>query len=568
MAKIASSKLYGSGKPDKPPSDRLSGNNKNEEMSPIRTSPRRRKNLAGEEVKVEVVEKSKGRKPSAPKFNESKTKREEVRVIQSAEVTKAKTPKKTKAPKSPKSSKPKTELEPVIIERDEPVLAAEVVEPTEEEALSEMMDYVESIQAEVVENSPIFELDGNVEYEDYVEAATEGFHYDDEVEGEGEGGEDYESDALNEEEYNDQFKYTSMSVKNRLAQYFERQETSSVSDHPPTQKSQIWNRMKNWISVNFKDLSGFTVECTKRLVEEIGKRLESGKTAAAEEPEANNEQDERNRVIEDGETRLMDYEEDADYNENINENVYEHEQVEFVPESAPEIVDRQEIEVSGSFHSLPPENDVTAVLPARTSFESDVMDSRLTELVLFFAKCTESTPVPAIYEHLEEFFTLKGCNSLNFTEKQLISGVLKDFLTERDEEEEQHSAGGGIPVYELSAPAVSPKRVKVLPGSGIRFRAPKFTEEEERRLEELEQARQRNLISSNTPRISTFSTPSQRSKLQKKLLAPETTAEIIEGMPANRGRVTFGVGGKKDKNDSVSSAIEDIISQRVRSSED
>lgn len=596
MAKIASSKPYGSGTKSK--SKTTTPKRKNSErkeveevVNPVRTSPRRRK-IEGEPEVAEIIPQltgKKGKKPAAPKFNEPTQK------------------------KKSSASRRKSLIEPAIVEAGEP-------EPEYNEKVSEYeakqdgefeFDYVESVQSSSIynplesetyeENSPIFEEEAEQDTEDIVEEETnssEEFHYDEEEE-------DYESnenlsEALNEEEYNDQFKYTSESVKARLAQYFNRQERAlssaissltSSSSSSSNLRSQMWNRMKNWVSDNLivsaRELSEITMEYTKKAVEEISKRLEVKKNeenvlvidtdepgdaqfmdqigeAYMDEPRIyeiiENENEIRDDTVQDLDeseckrARLMDYEEgEEDRTVIISNNEAENTM------KAPNQPSNH-----SSFHSIPVSEGSQNVLTETTSaanyalntFKSDVMESRLTELVLFFAKCTNDTPLPSIYEHLEEFFTLKGENSLNFTEKQLISGVIKEYLTERQSERKEAEVPIAVPQYPMTES--SPKRIKVLPSSGVRFRAPKFTAEEEARLEELEQIRQKNLAASN---VSRMSTPMQRSKLQKKLLAPEQTAEELEKMPLSKGRISF----KKDKKteDSVSSAIEDIISQKV-----
>ena len=159
---------------------------------------------------------------------------------------------------------------------------------------------------------------------------------------------------------------------------------------------------------------------------------------------------------------------------------------------------------------------------------------------------------------------------MNFTEKQLVSTVIRDYLTEKPvsvaeseltEMMMMGNTGKSNTGYEpIMMTGSSPKRVKVLPSSGIRFRAPKFTPEEEALLEELEQARLQQQQKTSSKLTTALATPSQRSKLQKKLLNPEMTAEMIHSLPDNRGRI--GVGEKR-KADSVSDAIEDIIAQKV-----
>ena len=273
----------------------------------------------------------------------------------------------------------------------------------------------------------------------------------------------------------------------------------------------------------------------------------------------------RTKLMDDIDAENQEYEEYEEYEEEEQED-FEMIQNSFIRNKPISLAQSQKSSLKSSYHSIPAD-ETLLITPQKQentpkSVYNEVMDSRLTEIVLFFAKCTKDTPISSIYEHLEEFFTLKGENSLNLTEKQLVSSVIKDFLTEKDEITSNNLSPVPVPAYEpIFVSSESPKRIKILSGSGIRFRAPKFTAEEEVRLEELEQVRQKNLaalVANN--RISTLSTPQQRSKLQRKLLAPEMTAELIEGMPENRVKSS----NTKNKTDSVSSAFENIISQKVK----
>ena len=638
MAKIASSKPYGSGKaktPTKPTTKK-----EIEVTSPVRTSPRRRKSIAPEEtaVQLEEVKKTmKEKKPAPPKFSESKKKTTEA------------SPKKPKSPKTPGRGRRKSALEPVILESEtaekdnetEGIVESyqisvnsseksadeidEIFKPvdsshfgTEEEQEEEYLeDYVEAVYQQEREessastsiyeedNSPI--LGNNVqEDEEYFVDEQEttpsdeemAFHFDEE---EIESSEGSNSEALDEEIYNeqqDQLRYNSSTVRLRLAQYFQRQE--SALNTASSLKNQLWTKMKEWVSVNVipsaKELGEVTVEYTKKAIETISKRLEK----RAEQDEANAEAEmvdddvsvyeDEPRIYEITDDQEGDYEDEmeVDLEEDIEmdhkkaklmeEPVDNCEHEEFEEQEQDRDISHTAYEPSSlqsSYHSVPAAIDETLIMesqtpqkqnlenyPVRTTSSSDavyneVMDSRLTEIVLFFAKCTGDTPISSIYEHLEEFFTLKGENSLNFTEKQLVSSVIKDFLTEKDEQL-ANLLPPPVPVYEPVVPVDSPKRIKVLSG-GIRFRAPKFTAEEEARLEEMEKLRQKNMATAAN-RISTLSTPQQRSKIQRKLLAPEMTAEFIERLPENRGKAS----SIKNKADSVSSAIEDIISQKVK----
>jgi hypothetical protein len=640
MAKIASSKPYGSGKA-KTPTKSSANKKETEVVSPIRTSPRRRKSEAAETVEqekevqleLEGVKKSGGRgeKPRPPTFSGSKKK-----VVEA----------KPKSPKTPGRGRRKSALEPVVLSSEieyEPVVEAGATSEevsadeidnifkyiiqtsaTEEESYDGEEDYVGSIhqqereesnlilerRQEEEENSPIFEeeevtrevTDENLEdFEHETTPSDEeiAFHFD---EDEVEFSEGSNSEALNEEEYNDQFRYNSSNVRLRLAQYFQRQESASSSES--SLKNQLWTRMKEWVSTSVissaKELGEVTVEYTKKAIEQIAKRLEkkdgreelnnSDVSVYEDEPiiyeitEEEQVQEEdlgtydemdfgqgRVDVDVDGHgavdeecdnkrIKLMENDKDLDFEMMhspfvLNSSAHKQQQQQANSHS-------QSSSFKSSYHSVPADETLMFTPQKQENSQkpvySEVMDSRLTEIVLFFAKCTRNTPISSIYEHLEEFFTLKGRNSLNLTEKQLVSSVIKDFLTEKDEAIKVPS----VPAYEPAViPNESPKRIKVLSGSGIRFRAPKFTAEEEARLEELEQARRKNLATSaSNNKISALSTPQQRSKIQRKLLTPEATAEFIEGMPENRGKAS----NTKIKADSVSSAIEEIICQKVK----
>lgn len=632
MAKIASSKPYGSGKV-KTPTKSLEKKKEIEVVSPIRTSPRRRKSEAAEtgeqEKGTEKIEVKKtgvrGEKPKPPTFSGSKKK-----IIEA----------KPKSPKTPGRGRRKSVLEPVVLTsaiESEPAVEAEgtseetsadeidnifkymsQTSATEEEFYDDdeeedgEEDYVGSIHRREREelnlilerqemeddedgNSPIFDEEEEVNHEvpnenleefEHVTTPSDeevAFHFD---EDEIESSEGSNSEALNEEEYNAQFRYNSSNVRLRLAQYFQRQESALSS--ASSLKNRLWTRMKEWVSTSVissaKELGEVTVEYTKKAIEQITKRLEkkdgprelndNDVSVYEDEPiiyEITEEEQEEEEVLgtydemdfgQGGHVNVDGHEECDNKRIKLMENEEDFEMLHspFVLNS-PVHKQSQSSSLKSSYHSVPADetlmfNPQKQENPQKPVY-SEVMDSRLTEIVLFFAKCTRDTPIASIYEHLEEFFTLKGENTLNLTEKQLVSSVIKDFLTEKDEAVKVPT----VPAYE---PAVkvneSPKRIKVLSGSGIRFRAPKFTAEEEARLEELEQARRKNLtafVSNN--KISVLSTPQQRSKIQRKLLTPEATAEFIEGMPENRGKAS----NTKNEADSVSSAIEEIICQKV-----
>lgn len=637
MAKVASSKPYGSGKrnivtetdPENQPQNYV---------SPIRTSPRRKRNNDNDNDNDEMIDKTsvkisekKTKKssssssiPEPPRFNDPKKKQQK----------KVSTPQKVKSTsKSPKSSvRRKSALEPIVLnenyinsdksqevnlnesERDFVTETTEKEEENsnEEEAeQEELFDYVESIQQE---NSPIFEENVAEEDEnDYVNyeeiEETEEIEYIEEPEEENEFNYEEEDEISRSigAESKDQFKYTSESVRARLAQYFNRFErsSSSVSNDSTLSvitsssgRSELWNRVKDWISERVipsaLEISEATVEYTKKAIESISKRLESNRN------NLNDAKSNDNEVIEDYETLsssgsnelsspkiyeiIEDYQDDFPEESEIeNESkkvktMWDYEMYN-ADSNENEIEPKEEVFIGSkesSYHSLPADQDVTLIFdqsddkpqsthvpnfPAKASIiNSDILDSRLTEIVLFFAKCTNQTSLPSIYEHLEEFFTLKGENSLNFTEKQLVSGVIRDYLTETPSQASDHNSA---PIYEpilMPGESQTPKRIKTLSNSGIRFRAPKFTPEEETRLEELEQARLLQQQKTSSKLTTSLATPSQRSKLQRKLLNPANMVEMMESLPEARGRIG---ATEKRKSDSVSDAIEDIISQKV-----
>ena len=634
MAKVASSKPYGSGKrnsaqteSDHPPKDQIPG-------SPIRTSPRRKKSTVNEEATEIIADNSKDNKkgkttliPEPPRFTDTKKLSQKQ-----AKTPQKKATKSAKSPKTPKSGggRRKSAREPIILsEAEEREEREEREEETsgelEQDQEQDLIDYVESIHQE---NRAMFEEqvedEEYIDYEGGTEATddTEDFHYDeDELTGEYD-----ESEESNESEYNDQFKYTSESIRSRLSQYFNRQE-STITNTPTTSssaftslttstgRSQLWNNMKDWISdrviPSAREIGEVTVDYTRRAIGQISKRLEStDKTETASEiddfdgDEYVQEEEISVSMSEDSNPKIYEITDDfRDEGQDEPLEQFEHkrskmEDYEMQPDSNVDShnVDSFNLESKGSsYHSFMSQHDVTLVMeptvneelstPGRSTeaqvhqqqwqstssmIQSDILNSRLTEIVLFLAKCSKDTSLPSIYEHLEELFTLKGENSLNFTEKQLVSTVIGDYLTEKPvsvaeseltEMMMMGNTGKSNTGYEpIMMTGSSPKRVKVLPSSGIRFRAPKFTPEEEALLEELEQARLQQQQKTSSKLTTALATPSQRSKLQKKLLNPEMTAEMIHSLPDNRGRI--GVGEKR-KADSVSDAIEDIIAQKV-----
>lgn len=645
MAKVASSKPYGSGK-------RSSTADPDPVDSPIRTSPRRRKSGAAAEEETKKAGSKKSSAPTPPRFTDTKKPRKGEKVRTPLKID------ASKPAKSPKTPRRKSALEPVIL-NEEPVVEEQ------EDQEDEVIDYVESINQE--NNSQVTEepYDDAEEYtEEYAEDTednvytdtvyneeqdddvyteeelveseyteeTEEFHYDEDDNRRGYNGQS-DSEGLNEEGYNEQFKYTSESVRSRLSQYFNRHESGPMTTPTaPPPVSQLWTRMKDWISERVIPSAREIGVYTKRTIEQISRRLErrppnTVDVAEYDDSAADIEYDEEyENVYEDLNEHVY-----ADDNERIyaddNEHIYgeEDEHVsgsesgsdtsspkiyeitedngdqEYFSESTNPIIEEdynmeedEPVPVieskESSYHSLmhdvtlimepiepvlttrtpekPPQTQTQTQFPqsqisqsTSSMMNSDILDSRLTEIVLFLAKCSKTTPLPSIYEHLEELFTLKGEKSLNFTEKQLVSTVIRDLLTEKA----SGAGAGDAPVYEAVVMAHggergSPKRIKVLPSSGIRFRAPKFTAEEEARLEEMEQARLQKTMSKLT---ASLATPSQRSKMQKKLLNPESTVEMMETMRENVGRI--GATEKKRKgDDGISSAIEDIISQKVK----
>ena len=588
MAKVASSKPYGSGKRNAVPS----------EASPIRTSPRRKKSGI-EEVEAVQPKKKNGSAgiPEPPRFNDAKKQQNPLQPVKTPAKKPGKPFKSPKTPKTPKSSgRRKSALEPVIL-NEEPKETTEGFEVESSE--DELIDYVESINRQ--DNSPIYEeqevmgIGENINDEapgetEYIEERTEyteetgDFHYDEEEP----GGYD-QSEGLNESEYNDQFQYTSESVRARLSQYFNRHESRAANNSTATSalttatgRSQLWNRIKDWISDRVIPGAREIGEYTKKAIEQISRRIES-------KPEEDFTEEQYETALDSWSDcagpKIYEITEDEDRDQAIENNkVMDDYEMDFNAtecEAQDSVIESKE----SSYHSLLAQQDTSLVIEPsvqvhatpekpfshsmKSNINSDILDSRLTEIVLFLAKCSPDTPLPAIYEHLEELFTLKGENSLNFTEKQLVSTIIRDFLTENV----HHADGemGGInsgtscnaPLYEpivMSGERSNPKRIKVLSSSGIRFRAPQFTPEEEARLDELEQVRLLQRQKSSAKLTTGLATPSQRFKLQKKLLNPESTVEMMETLPETRGR---SGAIEKRKVDSISAAIEDIISQKV-----
>ena len=661
MAKIASSKLYGSGKRNTPTRSKnkieIKENSSvtESQASPIRTSPRRRKLNSEETIATTSAElKNKKRdKPSPPLYDadaenvgsrSEKTKNDRRNSGNLIEFTESEAVLETTDSDSKKRSnrrksrndkyKPKTN-------------SSKKYQIEAESSDNEMVeDYVESVreeEKEVVEADQIneqannFEIDGYLNY-DYEEDNGEiettlsdeesAFHFgSDQDKGFNEKGTDDNGTDDNEISYFDadvknqypsiKFNFnTSNSVKTRLSEYFKRQEST---------RSHLWNWMKDWISERVipgaVELGEATVEITKKAIKQISRRLVESSTNSTNEIENetsniayqlndelmsqgiyNDEEEEHH-----GNIQELKFEEPMAFmamdneNENVNINfiadkderemkvqeLITSEQSSYYNVNEPLVNEQfknynhnyQKIERSYSNNSES-HSKSSPMSPFKSSsstsnfINSDILDSRLTELVLFFAKCTRETPLPSIYENLQEFFMLKGEHVLNYTEKQLVSTVMREYLTECDDEGivvKEHSM---IPEYN---PVVliqdaqknenfysvnndnNSKKIKVFPTSGIRFKAPKFTIEEEARFEELEKFRQEQQ-QQQQQKFSKTSTPLKMRS--KKLMTLQETANIFESIDVAPVRFNYR-GRGKDNGDSVSSAIEDIIEQKV-----
>ncbi len=148
MAKIASSKPYGIGNKNK---EKESTNEL--PVSPIRTSPRRRKSTAeeveNEAVQIEKVRRDKKKsKPVAPKFNETKKKNSlDASGAESAN---------TKSPKTLKGRR-KSLIEPVFVEQAEtPEEQLEDYSDDVDENIEEVeYDHVGSVQSSIYSPEPV-----------------------------------------------------------------------------------------------------------------------------------------------------------------------------------------------------------------------------------------------------------------------------------------------------------------------------------------------------------------------------------------------------------------------------
>lgn len=622
MAKVASSKPFETGnsrKPNSPAKKTRASTVVEGETSPnkARMSPRRR---AATEDRLTISSPRQPKKsdkrsiPKAPVFSETPTRAEPVKNVEKS-VSSRKSPRKTtekpavdassempeeeaspempdevtsprkssrkspvnspkkyprkpqKLPKSPKEadSEPDRQDEKETVEPLSPrrsprrtsvdtgrTLVAEIFKSESIEESTDTSIYQES------ENSPVFE-ESVVEAEQIFEEDTENPFLEAESDDFEHGPSEYSSDESDDDlgtEYNSQFRRNSSSaavIKERIRQYFARREQRS-SEEPP-----VWSRVRSWIGEigekvipMTKDLTNSTLEFTRSTIEQLNQRIRQSR----------NQQESRIKQ----EYEEPQYEEKI-VDEEMNESVHEEqviEEKEFEEVNLQEMESKRiKIDAEPLQFSLPEASFET--VPVATPFKivDLAVEARLTEIVLFFARCNATTPTPLIYEYLEEFFRLKESTPMNPTERQLIHNVLKDNLMVGsitltptvapslvDEQGLAYKEESRRMTEMINTSAIineSPHRLTTLRVSGVRFRAPTFTSEEEARIEELESA-----FKSKSSKQRTFATSGVRSRLQRKLLDLDRTIEIFESIP------TVG-----DSRDFVQSAIDSIVSEKV-----
>jgi hypothetical protein len=600
MAKVASSKPYGSSaRKSSTPTTPKKGNSRKSltseaiKSSPVRTSPRRRKEA--EEVK-ETNESAEPATTSIAKKSKPKTKKPTIPLFSDSTSTKSKKKTKVNEEELPVAQEAESEIEDYIesfLNEDEEMNDSEHVENVNEhDETFENDEHFEASSKNEYSSENEESFNEQETYNEYEEEEEEDnneqdssnydpFHYNSSSENVY-NDEAENSEILNEQvQYSESFRYTSQNVRNRLAEYFNRQEaiSSSAASTATAIRSRLWNKMKNWISESVLIGAKEIGDLTKKAIEALTAKNENVSTNYNNDIEQQVAiEDEMDYYEGNEETKRMKLMEDEDDSmcsriEEVREevNVIDHDTVNEAPNAT-----RDSRESHTSYHSLPTSIDSFASVEGKpiasatgnNYFDSSVLGARLTEIILFLAKCSATTPISLIYEHLEELFTLKGSVPLNLTEKQLVSTVLRDFLVEEEVDESHLAQQMPVPVFEPLVLSTSnshnhnedsSSRVRVLPASGIRFRAPKFTAEEEARFEASEkQTRDQPFSIRSTPNRmkSVTSTPLQRLRIQKKLLPFERTAALLDSLPENQETAT--------NNRHPTTPIDEIISQKVK----
>jgi hypothetical protein len=600
MAKVASSKPYGSSaRKSSTPTTPKKGNSRKSltseaiKSSPVRTSPRRRKEA---EEEKETNESTEPATTSIAKKSKPKTKKPTIPLFSDSTSTKSKKKTKVNEEELPVAQEAESEIEDYIesfLNEDEEMNDSEHVENVNEhDETFENDEHFEASSKNEYSSENEESFNEQETYNEYEEEEEEDnneqdssnydpFHYNSSSENVY-NDEAENSEILNEQvQYSESFRYTSQNVRNRLAEYFNRQEaiSSSAASTATAIRSRLWNKMKNWISESVLIGAKEIGDLTKKAIEALTAKNENVSTNYNNDIEQQVAiEDEMDYYEGSEETKRMKLMEDEDdlmcsRIEEVREevNVIDHDTVNEAPNAT-----RDSRESHTSYHSLPTSIDSFASVEGKpiasatgnNYFDSSVLGARLTEIILFLAKCSATTPISLIYEHLEELFTLKGSVPLNLTEKQLVSTVLRDFLVEEEVDESHLAQQMPVPVFEPLVLSTSnshnhnedsSSRVRVLPASGIRFRAPKFTAEEEARFEASEkQTRDQPFSIRSTPNRmkSVTSTPLQRLRIQKKLLPFERTAALLDSLPENQETAT--------NNRHPTTPIDEIISQKVK----
>lgn len=620
MAKVVSSKPYATGSGRKPATPKKNSKAtataaSPEKASPVRTSPRRRsivsesaekepENLVVQEPKTTKAAQSKKQKkrpvPQPPSFNEGKRAATKS-PRKAAKVSKADSEENTfEPPEIHHSIGDMHEHEAGLrrsprrasIEAQQKLIASKLdLSASPEQSESSSLFHAE--EEEEVEESPALQqeeeedeespaLQQHEERNPFLESESETFtggpFYNDEVyEAEEEQLEEYENYDAEEEdeddlgkEYNAQFERHSSAasaIKDRIRQYFARYERPADE---ASRDNLVWKRVSNWIGERLvptaRELTHAftqkTIELTKAALEQLNA---AQRTETPLEADAITEDDDD--VV--YEELINDYSQEP-IDEDIMYDAHAHEDTNFEMEEEGEQVSPKRMKVDSE--SVVVEEQPVILPPAVLEEEpvvsqmSQVVEARLTEIVLFFAHCNPTTPKPAIYEHLEEFFRLKGDHPLNPTERHLIHTVLKDYLligaisltpTVPSVPLSREVSDEGRKMADIIATTAalndSPSKSVRLSASGVRFRAPTFTPEEEAQIDALlEYRKQQQQQQQKLKEPKSLSSTGVRSRLQRKLLDLDRTIEIFESIPTTT-----------DNRDSIQTAISTIISEKV-----
>ncbi len=548
MAKVVSSKPYAAKKPSPPKT-----NSPKKTESPVRTSPRKRANESVEPVKEPKVFKAsqvkKTKKPQPPTFNEPK---------------KASSPRKSPKKASVVEEEDREKEEVAMVEKEaieeEVELRRRASIEAQQKLIISKLDFDSVASEEAIENSPVF-----VEETVSSEATEDEDFMEDSIQEDEENNpffdhEKYlksvENDDLGEL-YNAQFKRKSSTaalIKDRIRNYFSRREQSETSSNLSAE-SVVWKRVTSWIGESLaltareltQTITQKTIEFTKSALEQLGPQPEK-KIFVFEESEEDDE------LYEQEDEKLFELTEEF-------ESVEEVDDVNDVEMISPK---RMKIDSEPLVTIEPVQQDSLPV----ASFEvlpkvSVVVEARLTEIVLFFARCTSNTPLPTIYEHLDEFFRLKGDVALNPTELSLVHNVVKEHLLKDSNASltplippaqiSREVSEEGRKMADIMATAAvlndSPSKSIRLPASGVRFRAPTFSAEEEARIDAILDSRKQKQKQNEAKALSSTGV---RSRLQRKLLDLDRTIEIFESIPT-----------VVDNRDSIQAAINSIINEKV-----